>query len=80
MIGCNPNVGCTSLDHGQNGSQDATYGADFLAVHICGSGHGEKVPEQFIGPVNQVHIHLFRMTSSIHARWLTARISPSVSN
>src|SRR5260370_33555440 len=57
MIGCNPNVGCTPLDHGQNGSQDTTYCADFLAVHICRSRHGEKVPEQFICPVNQVHIH-----------------------
>ena len=25
--------------------------------YICGSGHGEKVPEQFIGPIKQVHIH-----------------------
>jgi hypothetical protein len=57
MIGCNPNVGCSAFDHGQNGSQDAAYRANFLAVYISRSGHGEKVPEQFIRSVNQVHIH-----------------------
>src|SRR5437879_6404008 len=57
MVRCYPNVGCTPLDHGQNRSQDTTYCADFLAVHICQSGQGEKVTEQFICPVNQVHIH-----------------------
>src|SRR5207244_8051248 len=57
MIRCYPNVGCTPLDHGQNRSQDATYCADFLAIHTGQSGHGEKVTEQFICPVNQVHIH-----------------------
>jgi len=57
VIGCHPNVGDAALDHGQNGGQNTTYGADFLAVYICRSGYGEKVPEQFICPVNQVHIH-----------------------
>jgi hypothetical protein len=32
MIGCNANVGCTALDHGQNGGEDTTYRADFLPV------------------------------------------------
>jgi hypothetical protein len=58
MIGCNSNVSCAALDHGQNGSQDSAYRADFLVVHICRSGYGEKVPEQLICPVNQVHIHV----------------------
>src|SRR6266704_805036 len=57
MIGCNPNVGCTAFDHGQNGSQDTTYCADFLTGHIYRSRHSKKMPKQFICPVNQVHIH-----------------------
>ena len=57
MIGCHPNVSCTAVDHRQNGSQDTTYCADFLAVYICRSGHGEKVPEQFVCPVNQVNVN-----------------------
>jgi hypothetical protein len=57
MISCNSNMGCTALNHGQNGSQDTTNCADLLAIHICGSGHGEKVPEQFICPVDQVDVH-----------------------
>jgi hypothetical protein len=57
MISGNTKVGCTAFDHGQNGGQDATHSADFLAVYICRSGHGKKVPEQFICPVNQVSIH-----------------------
>jgi hypothetical protein len=52
MIGCNANVSCTTFDHGQNGVEDATYGTDFLAVRICHFGHSEKVPEQFVRPVN----------------------------
>ena len=57
MISCNPDVGCTTLDHGQDGSEDTTYGADLLAAYICRGGHAKKMPEQFIGPVNQVHLH-----------------------
>ncbi len=57
MIGCNPKVSCAALDHGQNGGQDTTYCTDLLTIHIRCSGHGEKVPEQFICSVNQVHIH-----------------------
>jgi hypothetical protein len=45
MIGRNPDVGRPALDHGKNGRQDATHGADFLAVHIRRSGHGEEVPK-----------------------------------
>jgi hypothetical protein len=52
MIGCNPNVSCAAFDHGQNGIEDTTYSTDFLAVPICRRGHGEKVPEQFVCPVN----------------------------
>jgi hypothetical protein len=50
-------VSCSALDHGQNGSQDSTYCANFLTVCICSGGHGEIVAEQFVGPVNQVDIH-----------------------
>ena len=64
MISCNPDVGCTVLDHGQNGGEDTTYSADLLAAHICGSGHGEKMPEQFIGAVNQMHVHAAAVRSA----------------
>ena len=57
MIGGHAQVGCALLDHGQDGGQDAAHCADFLAIHIRRSGHGEKVPEQFIRPINQVDIH-----------------------
>ncbi len=57
VIRCHANVSCASFDHGQNGRQDAADCADFPAVHIFCGRHGEKVPEQFICPVNQVHIH-----------------------
>jgi len=57
MVGCNPDVGCSAFDHRQNGSQDTAYRPTFLTVYISRSGHGEEVPEQFIRPVNQVHIH-----------------------
>jgi hypothetical protein len=30
---------------------------DFLAVHIRRSGHADKVPEQFLCSLNQVHMH-----------------------
>ena len=63
MIGCHPHMGCTPLDHGQNGTQDTTYRADFLAVHICGNGNGKEVPEQLVGPVNQMHIHAAPISS-----------------
>src|SRR5579864_1544069 len=58
MIGRNPDMSCSTLDHGQHGSQYSTDGADFPPIHIGGGGHGIKVPEQFISPVNQVHIHM----------------------
>src|SRR6266478_1936647 len=58
MIGGNPNVSCTALDHGQNGAHHTAHGADFLPVRICCRGHCKKVPEQFICSVDQVHIHI----------------------
>src|SRR5713226_2910879 len=58
MIGRNSDVSCATLDHGQNGSQNSTDGADFPPIHILCGGHGIKVPEQFIRPVNQVHVHM----------------------
>jgi hypothetical protein len=39
------------------------YRANLLAIYIGSSGHGEKVPEQFIGPVNEVHIHTAPISS-----------------
>jgi hypothetical protein len=57
VIGCNANVGCTVLNDGQNGGQYAAYRPNLPAVHIFCGWHGEKMPEQFISPVNQVHIH-----------------------
>jgi hypothetical protein len=50
-------VSCSALDHGQGGSQDSTYWANFPTVRICSGGHGEIVAEQFVGPVNQMDIH-----------------------
>src|SRR5216684_4723576 len=58
MIGCNSEVGCTVLDHGQDGGQNTSYCADFLPVRICCGGHREKMAEQFIRSVDQVHIHV----------------------
>jgi hypothetical protein len=59
MIGGNANVSGTALDHRHHRGQDTTHCADFLAVRIRHRGHGEEVPEQFVGTVNQVHIHAF---------------------
>src|SRR5579862_3503249 len=58
MIGCHSKVSCTSLDHGQNGGHDTSYRADLLPVRICCGGHCEKMAEQFVGSVDQVHIHM----------------------
>jgi hypothetical protein len=63
MVGCNPDVGCSAFDHSQNGGQDAAYRANFLAVYVFRSGHGEEVPEQFIRPINQVHVHAAPISS-----------------
>ena len=57
MIGGNPDVSCSTLDHGHDGSQDTADCSDFLAARIRRGGHGEEVPEQFVSTVNQVHIH-----------------------
>jgi hypothetical protein len=57
MIGRDSDVSCSALDHGQDGSEDSTYCANFQAVRICSGGHGEIVAEQFVGPVNQMDIH-----------------------
>ena len=58
MIGCNSNMSCTALDHGHNGGQDTAYRADLLPVRICCGGHCEKMAEQFVRSVDQVHIHV----------------------
>jgi hypothetical protein len=73
MISCHPDVGGTALDHGQNGSEDTTYCADLLAAHILRSGHAEKMPEQFIGPVNQVHVHAAAVRSARNLMLSTKR-------
>jgi len=39
-------------------------GADFLPARVFRRGHGEKVAEQFICPVNQVYIHVCRAVAS----------------
>jgi hypothetical protein len=57
MIGRDSDVTCSTLDHGQSGSQDSTYCANFLTVRICSERHGKIVAEQFVGPVNQMVIH-----------------------
>jgi hypothetical protein len=48
MIGRDSDVSCSELDHGQDGSQDSTYCANFLTDRICSEGHGEIVAEQFV--------------------------------
>src|SRR5712664_3677224 len=58
MIGGNPNVGCTVLDHREDRGQDTSDRADFLPVRICSGGHREEMAEQFIRSVDQVHIHV----------------------
>src|ERR1039457_2701467 len=72
MVGCNPDVSCATLNHGYNGRQDTTHCTDFLTVRIFRGGHGEKMPEQFVGSVNQVHIH------ATASRMLTGTRFPSL--
>ena len=52
MVGRNPEVSCALLDHGQHRGQNAADRADFLTIRIFRRGHGEKMPEQFIGAVD----------------------------
>ena len=57
MIGRDPDVGRTALDHRQNRSEHAAHGADVLAVPIHCGRHREEMAEQLVGAVDQVDLH-----------------------
>src|SRR3984957_7939138 len=57
MIGCDPKMGRAPIDHRPKGGQHTAHGADLMSAHIGRRRHGEKVPEQFVGPVDQVDVH-----------------------
>src|SRR5207302_716554 len=78
MVGCNSDMGCALLDHRQNGSHHSMDGPDFLAAGIQRRRHGEKVPEQFEGAVDQVNVHGF--TWPIITSWLMLYSSPLASS
>jgi hypothetical protein len=65
-------MSCAFFDHRQNGSHHAAYRPDFLAVHVLRSRDGKEVPEQFVGPVNQINIHAAPI--SIRKRCYTNRL------
>jgi hypothetical protein len=43
VIGGHADVSCALLDHGQNGPEHGTHGADFSLIHILCGGDGVKV-------------------------------------
>src|SRR5215813_11430764 len=57
MIGSNADVGSTLLDHRQDRTKDPADGSYLLSAGICCAWQREEMPEQLIGPVNQIHIH-----------------------
>ena len=54
VIGCDTDMRGAALEHGQNRNQNTAYGADLSSIRVCRRWYGEKMSEQFIGPVNQI--------------------------
>ena len=58
MIGGDPDVSRALLDHGQDGPDHTAHRADLAPRGVDRGGHGVEVAEQFVGTVDQVHIHI----------------------
>jgi hypothetical protein len=57
VIGCDSDVRHSAINHPFDGIDHAANRPHFPASVVFKGWHGEKMPEQFIGAVDQVNIH-----------------------
>ncbi len=57
MVGGDPDVGHSLIDHRQDRAQHAAHGRDLLAVLASRLGESKEMPEQLVCAVNQVNVH-----------------------
>src|SRR5690606_39275641 len=58
VVGGHADVGGTLLDHGEHRPRDASRRSHLTAVVGQVGGEGEVVPEQLVGPIHQVYVHI----------------------
>ena len=56
MIGGHPDMGRAILEKVEERAQDAAQSTDLVPIHVQGARHGEEVPEDLIGAVDQMHV------------------------
>ena len=57
VVGRHAEVGGAALQHAEHRSQDPDHPADLVAPPVRRSGDGVEMPEELVGPVDEMHAH-----------------------